>query len=394
MNLKVFALGAALGLAAAVAPSCTGSKCSVANCKGCCSSDGKCVADPANQNNTSCGAQGNACVDCAKTNQVCNKSTYQCGVTSNNLDAGPSCGGCTTENGFCLEVTNATNCGINGSACKACDAKQYCIEGVCGVPDGGLVPGSIGAPCTSDTECTAISLQPGYQAFCKKETFPGMVTYRDGYCTRRCLDAAQCVSTGTSGNICPIYLGFAGELENVCLRGCNDDTGCRDGYACVNFGGSSGSIKGCWALQADGGLPDIYDAGPPFTGAAGGACTQNAQCGPDPFFYCIPELMSDGGATGFPGGQCSGECSLSPHDLFCGDGAVCLPYLGGRDGRGPYVVWECGQRCNPMAPNCRSGYVCDQFNNEIYGTCTPDCRSNRADWCGPGTCNATTGLCN
>ena len=81
MNFKVLALGALLGFAVAVVPSCGASKCSVANCKGCCSADGKCVADPANSDNSACGTQGNTCVDCAKTNQVCNKTTYQCGVT-------------------------------------------------------------------------------------------------------------------------------------------------------------------------------------------------------------------------------------------------------------------------------------------------------------------------
>ncbi len=398
MNFKVLALGALLGFAVAVVPSCGASKCSVANCKGCCSADGKCVADPANSDNSACGTQGNTCVDCSKTNQVCNKTTYQCGVTGTGGgggDGGSTCGGCTTNNGLCLERTDTTNCGANGSVCKACAVGEYCTNGACTPPDAGIVAGSLGTACKLDSECTGITLASGYLAFCKKQTIPGNVEYKDGYCTRRCLGATQCVSTGTSNNICPFFLGAAGEAENICMRGCNNNGDCRTGYACVNFGSSTQPLNGCWVLQSDGGLPDVYDAGPPSMATAGSACTGNAECGPAPFFYCVPELRSDGGATGFPGGQCNGECTLNTNDEFCGDAGICLPYLGGQDQRGPYITWQCGQRCTPGAPNpgCRTGYVCDQFNTQTFGTCVPDCRGNPVNVCGTGTCAPATGLC-
>ena len=93
--------------------------------------------------------------------------------------------------------------------------------------------------------------------------------------------------------------------------------------------------------------------------------------------------------------ELNGECTLNTNDAFCGDAGICLPYLGGQDQRGPYITWQCGQRCTPGAPNpgCRTGYVCDQFNTQAFGTCVPDCRGNTVNVCGSGTCNATTGIC-
>ncbi len=397
MNFKVLALGALLGFAVAVAPSCGASKCSVANCKGCCSTDGKCVADPDNGNNTSCGTQGNACADCAKTNQVCNKSTYQCGVTGEgggSGDSGVACGGCTLPSGLCYETPTFSNCGSSGEACKTCNTGEYCNAGVCTPPDAGTVPGSVGEPCTLDSQCTGVPMETGYQAFCKKTTSHGGTVFKDGYCTRRCLGAAACGAT-TAGNVCAYGLGTYGEIENICVKSCAT-TPCREGYACLNFGSTSAPRPACWVLQGDGGLPDAFDAGAGNPNGAGGACSTDTDCGNNPLLGCVPEVLPDGGVTGAPGGQCYGDCTLSLSDNWCGDGGSCLPYAFQGGTRGPLILFQCGQDCNPAAGapvTCRTGYLCQPYpNNPTFGTCTADCRPNPTAVCGGATCD-TTGFC-
>ena len=402
MNLKIFALGAVLGLAVAIAPSCgAASKCSVSNCKGCCSGDGKCVADPNNANNTSCGTQGNACVDCSKTNQVCNKSSYQCGVTGtgggDGQDSGIACGGCTTPTGLCLENVSFTNCGANGSACVPCQTGQYCSNGACQTPDAGAVTGGIGAACTQDSECNGVKVEPGYTAFCKKQSEPGGLQYKGGYCTRRCTGNESCGMS--AGNLCLTGGGARGELENICLKNCTGPSSCRDGYACYQFG----TTASCWIVQADGGIPERFDAGNPNPSAAGAACTTNAQCGGDTNLSlgCNGATLPDGGPTGYWGGQCAGNCSISLSDSWCGDGGTCLGYItNSGTPAGPLILFFCGEKCNPKAATttCRADYVCDPYGDPstaTNGSCTPDCRKNPALICQQAAqCNGTTGLCN
>ncbi len=401
MNFKVLALGAALGFAMALTPSCGTTKCSAANCGGCCSSDGTCVKTPNNAGNSSCGTTGNACIDCAKTNQVCNPATYQCGVAGTNggTDGGSAtCGGCLTSNGLCFEITSHTNCGANGSTCMACGIGQECVSGVCTSGDAGsTAAGAVGGACTLDSQCTAVPKTLTSPPYCKTTTDTGSATYKDGYCSRRCTANTDCGTTSGVQNLCIYYLGPNGEPDNFCLQGCGTvSTTCRDGYACYNFGDTMKPAGGCWLVDSVGKPPPVYDAGPGAVGNAGGACTTTAQCGSANNFFCIAAALPDGGPSGYPGGQCVGDCSLRLDPAWCGDGGACLPYLGPSDTRGQRIVWECSQGCNPAAtaPNtCRPGYVCDVYNTTA-GTCVPDCRNNFAGWCGTNsTCDATTGRC-
>ncbi|HEY0879885.1 MAG TPA: hypothetical protein VGD87_00080, partial [Archangium sp.] len=78
MNFKALSLGAVLGFVAAVIPSCGAPTCGPQNCSGCCDADNKCVPVTASNSNASCGRQGNACVNCAATAQVCNTTSFTC----------------------------------------------------------------------------------------------------------------------------------------------------------------------------------------------------------------------------------------------------------------------------------------------------------------------------
>jgi hypothetical protein len=321
------------------------------------------------------------------------------GTGGGTADGGKTCGGCTTSTGLCLEVTNNTNCGINGSTCTACATGEYCTDGVCAAGDAGILPGAVGTTCTIDADCSAVPKTSTFPAFCKKQTLTGNASYAGGYCTRRCTQASDCGSSNGVPNVCTFFLGPNGEPDNLCLQGCGTAASqCRAGYGCYNFGSQAMPEGGCWLRTAAGNPPDVFDAGPGNPGNAGSACTTDRECGAAPFFGCNTAELPDGGPTGFPGGQCTGNCSLTINDNWCGDAGVCLPGLFLVDNLGPLVQWTCSQSCKPgVAGACRTGYVCEPFN-ATFASCSPDCRNNAATWCAEthgstSTCDSTTGLC-
>ena len=93
----------------------TGS-CSPANCTGCCSSAGVCIA---NRTGAACGTNGAACVDCG-SGKTCD-GTFQC-VTS--VGCGPSnCTDGCCANGQCVRPPQSpsdTACGPLGGSCNDC----------------------------------------------------------------------------------------------------------------------------------------------------------------------------------------------------------------------------------------------------------------------------------
>lgn len=272
-------------------------------------------------------------------------------------------------------------CGLNGAACSACPS-GLCDTGVC-VPVVGS--GKIGDPCTVDADCRAVPLQAGYSAFCKTRTVPGGLAYPGGYCTRRCVGSFQCPRA-----VCGLFLGPQGEVENICLASCGM-SGCRLGYACFNFGTMASPAPGCWLLPG-GAPPALLDAGPGASGAAGGPCTSDQACRPPDDGTCTPELGSDGGPTGYPGGECSASCALALSDAWCGDGGSCIGSVGPSDSRGPTVDWRCERTCTTGGSSCRAGYVCAPFTTTTSGACVPSC-TNPGFGCGARACDAATGLC-
>ncbi len=354
------------------------------------------VSPPFNALDTLCGSPGDACLDCAQRAQACDAVTHTCrprpdggfsgatggGAAGGGTGGGPGCSGCWLPvSGFCVDVANTSvvNCGINGSACVSCPSGSTCTKGVCR----SLVDpaGKIGAGCQNDSDCDRV---PGGAGFCKLLAVPSGARYAQGLCTRRCVDSMDC---GT-GNACVYWLGPQGEVENLCYQGCASST-CRAGYDCVDVSLSSTPRLAC--------LPPgvLVDAGPGSSAAAGGPCTRDSQCGPAPYFSCTPERTALGKATNYPGGACTGDCSLTLDDAWCGDGGVCLPFITLRDARGPLVQWSCGARCTPGASpsGCRTGYVCQAGGaGGASGFCTPDCRQAPASFC--SSCDTATGLCN
>lgn len=393
MNIRAIFLGTVIGFIIAVVPSCSGTKCAASNCAGCCDAKGQCVKSPSNSNNTTCGTQGNACADCTKlaTPTTCNTSTFTCGSGSGGGTGGSggSCDGCKLpSSGNCVSLANTSvvNCGIAGATCAACNSGQQCVNGACQTPDAGTPVGGVGDKCTSDSQCNRV---PGGKGFCKKTMVPAGTVYQDGYCSKRCTAQADC----GSGNYCAYWMGPVGELENICYKGCDPNvTGaCRTGYDCTDISLSSTVRNSCFPTAAA-----AFDAGPGNDGPAGGPCVDDTACGPAPYFNCIPEA-TDAGPTGFTGGSCSGDCSMTLSDTWCGDAGICLPYVVAQDSRGSLVSWLCGQSCTPGGANnggCRTNYVCEEFGQagSGFGSCTPDCRTAPTGFCS-NSCDTATGLC-
>ena len=381
-------MGVSLGFLAAIAPSCGPAKnCGPANCAGCCDAAGTCVAGPANGNNTSCGTSGGS-GGSGGGSGGCNSSNC------NGCCAGSAC--------IPLNSTSSITCGSNGSACQACGAGQNCSSGACVTPDAGS-SGGIGDACSVNGDCVNVpTTSGGGPAFCKKNAmvFDGVNTPTNGYaypggmCTRRCTSNTQC---GTNGR-CVFYLGFLGDMENVCLASCAS-AACRTGYICVNFGTTAQPLPLCIVAAPDGGLMDEWDAGRPANdNVMGQSCANDVACQPPASGTCIPALLPDGGQSGFPGGSCTADCSMATFDTFCGsDAGACVPSAYST-AQGPLVLWSCERLCNPLQGNtgCRTEYYCDAIYGTAYpdyGICTPKC-TNAGITCPSGTaCNTTTGVC-
>ena len=128
-----------------------------------------------------------------------------------------------------------------------------------------------------------------------------------GYCSGRCLEAADC----GEGGACVLPLGGLGAGAGTCYLGCSSDDDCdRDGYRCRDLGG----MRGC-SPAADP-LPDD---------TVGKACSADADCGGN-MGSCAMQLPGPG-LQGIlmpvvaPDGYCSQSC-MEASD--CGTGGACV----------------------------------------------------------------------
>lgn len=391
MNTKAIALGTVIGFLIAVAPSCGAAKCSSANCDGCCDAKGVCAKKPNNANNTTCGSAGGACADCAASSKTCDSATFTCGGGATDAGGG-ACDGCKLSSGTCVSLANTSsfNCGKGGATCAGCATNQTCTAGACVTVDSGVPTGRLGDTCARDSDCNHVPLTNSGKAYCKKTSVPGNTSYQGGYCTRYCTSNSK--GDCGAGNFCSWWMGPTGEAENICYKGCADTSECRAGYSCEDLGWSGSPMNSCIPLLADGGFAE-FDAGPGTAARAAGPCTVDGQCGPAPYFSCVPETEPDGGHNPFPGGTCYGDCSYTISDTWCGDAGICLPTLAGTTAHGSLVGWICNEQCTPGAATntCRTGYVCDDWGSGI-GTCTPDCRTT-ANACSQGYSCGDAGTC-
>lgn len=389
MNFKALSLGAMVGFLVALSPSCgtNTAECNASNCAGCCdATTGVCLANNL-QSEKACGASGNECKACG-TGESCEAG--ECKVAPA-ADSGTGCNATTCPTGccsgtVCLLGSSTSNCGTGGAACETCSTGQTCTNKVCTGTDGGVSPGTLGAACAQDIECTGVGGNPPR---CKLTTSQGNLTYKDGYCTRRCLQDSECGDDG----MCIYGLGPVGEAENICVKKCDATNACRDGYVCLNFGTNVDPAAACWIDDTASDEPyATLDAGAPAAdGLTGSACTDNVDCQPPEGGACF---TAD---RGFPGGACTADCSLALVNSFCGDGGVCTLYASALvEGQDPFVIGLCEQACNPDGSGtpCREGYLCEKRGapDAGRGACQPRCDIDGGITCQQGaTC--VDGLC-
>jgi len=92
------------------------------------------------------------------------------------------------------------------------------------------------------TGCNQVTV--GLSCTTKDNCVPGQICYQapGGFCTRGCTEAGNSIDC-PSGTIC-----IAFDADNqVCSPTCSSNGDCRDGYQCVEAGGTT-AIKGCRPL--------------------------------------------------------------------------------------------------------------------------------------------------
>lgn len=236
-------------------------------------------------------------------------------------------------------------------------------------------PGSIGAECSSDVDCTDEG------AFCLSD--PGLLP--NGYCSMTCLSGEGC----PAGSTC-LQLS---RTEAYCFDDCDPDAEsrqCRSGYGCTRPGPSFPAavcIGGCTddsdcstGLRCD---SEGVVGGACYSPEAhlGDACTEDETCPMGGF--CYAEAFS-----GWPTGACIAlGCDLASNAGCSGD-AQCLPSpFGGGGGM-------CVDGCSSDA-DCRmeEGYACrPSTTHPERMACQPAC--TRDPQCATGTvCNPALGTC-
>ncbi len=358
MNVRALALGALIGFVVAFAPSCSPPKCGPQNCDGCCDAKGTCVKKPNNNNNTTCGSAGNACIDCAAASSTCNVTTSTCGSTGAGGGTGGGtgggaggCDGCQLPmSGSCVPLsrTSVINCGINNERCVACAAGEQCTNGACAMP---ITAKKVGESCNTDMECQGSGTGAlGALAICKKMTTSGNGTYTGGYCTLRCGTAAnQCPGGTTCVGLLPAY----GEADTICWDNCSTTDRCRTpGYACYGLG----SGNACWISP----IPPV-DAGVPAD-KVGNQCATTAECinPPENGGVCLArESNYDWSALG---GYCSKSNCLSNSECSADGGALCI----GLNADDPNIcVQKCADSSDAGQSTCRNGFRCEQYTTGL-----------------------------
>lgn len=129
---NAFVIGATIGLALALAPSCgsaTGS-CGPDNCATGCCSRGLCLAGTASN---ACGKLGAQCAVCS-TNQTCSASA--CSAAGGGGGTMAACSAATCKDGCCFRgvcMAGQANdaCGTGGIECLSCGTQDVCKAGSC-----------------------------------------------------------------------------------------------------------------------------------------------------------------------------------------------------------------------------------------------------------------------
>lgn len=262
-----------------------------------------------------------------------------------------------------LVASNMTPCVPSPEDCTNgvdddCDALIDNLDPQCAPAD---VP--LGAACTRDFQCSL-------RGFC----LGADIGYPSGYCVPN----TACAGTGgqgcQSGTIC-VGEGYA--TSSQCHLACEDDSACRAGYWCRDFGAAGRAcvpnceVSPCLAGETcDATTKVCVHDGP---SAVGGACTTRLDCADNG--RC---LVDDGG---YHGGLCVTECQDTG---ACADGAQCVMITGG--------TGFCMPTC-AIKDDCRPDfYACHpiESNGTTTGFCFTSCLNDED--CAGETCNAF-GLC-
>lgn len=162
-------------------------------------------------------APGSACVQLTEAVAVC---LDQCGAEKGSCRSGYQCAN--------VEGTQA--CLPKCASSSDCPSQQRCdlAAAVC-VADDGLSDGSIGSPCSGDTQCQS--------GTCLDQAGSGG-TWQDGYCFDVCDAGGEgkaCVGKdGSAQGLCVGVPDEGGDISShLCLAPCATGVDCRPGYMCT-----------------------------------------------------------------------------------------------------------------------------------------------------------------
>jgi hypothetical protein len=269
----------------------------------------------------------------------------------------------------CSVPTNNTTVNTDGG-------DSFDLAGV----DLAIGPGSIGAPCLGNGDCTAGNTPSCWKNYILDD--PGNLPTPNGYCTSSCTTDADCGSTGSCQAVLP--------GKNYCVRKCYVANTCRpaDGYACFILATHLGYCYPATRLSCN----------PTQTDPA----TKNGTCpGQNPPSACIRRTFEDlgecrplcaGGA-----GSCSAADGLAQHCIYLDTTRT----VGGNPTRDTFKGLACfpvyldskkpGGSCNYFE-ECTDGYECNVVaggDHICHGLCTVGLDGSCT---APETCHDTFGL--
>ncbi|PZR11940.1 MAG: hypothetical protein DI536_16555 [Archangium gephyra] len=204
---------------------------------------------------------------------------------------------------------------------------------------------------------------------CKLSTTNGNASYPGGYCTRTCTDDTVCGAGGLCVQDNSIF-SYYGEPTSFCLSACpsaGSQSTCRSGYSC-KFA-ENGQPGNCWLDPVP--MPVAGNAT-----STGNACTQDSACQnpPDPSLgFCFAPTLPDGGASRFPQGYCTAECTYDLRGDFCGSNGTCIDFNNNTPNDPADDYGLCLRNCTTPGgiSNCRSGYTCQNVGLPSGGVCFP-----------------------
>jgi hypothetical protein len=351
VNKYALVLGAALGFFITVMPSCGASRCSAANCQGCCDSNNACVALD-RLSNSACGSQGNACSNCAAMNQTCNTSTRSCIAITPTGGGMSGTGGGTSSTGGGSSSTGGGGTGTGGGASgmyQACDEIQNpnCPAGTqCIITDGTRTAGlCLPADCNLvRQDCTAPNTKCVVGPFADGGVGPQCLSFNLG--DGGTADFTMCTSAGSAANdVCRVGSQCLGGQPPTCAKFCSlgITNSCPAGSECNAFvtfqlqGGQTlpGAYRFCQRITpcnpydqspcANGEACIVYTAQPPYAACltagpvpAGGTCNNMT--------FCSRGTQCVSPAAGMPG-TCRNFCNLDGGAPTCAAG-MCLSLMG------------------------------------------------------------------